>query len=340
MTSNTKGWIPTVLMVVYHVIYAWMTIFLKLAAHDGMDLRVAVTYRFVFGAVSMVPIAFFFERGALGQNLFLESLALTSATFASAMLNLMPATTFLIAVCTRLESVGWHTRAGKAKVFGTIIGIGGAMLFTFYKGPNITVWKTNVNLLNILPSHHQTSPKTQHSNQALGTILAFLCCASVSLWFIIQAKAAQYYPCPLSFTALMIVMALVLNLIATSCLQRDWNEWKLGWNIRLVAVAFSGIVGTTFMYCLLTIVIPMRGPLFVSAFNPLIVVIVAIVGSLILEEDLYLGSLLGGLLIICGLYIICWGKSKEIKMMANSIVPNEQPESSISSHERDKEGDV
>ncbi|CAI9098508.1 OLC1v1035171C1 [Oldenlandia corymbosa var. corymbosa] len=311
--STTEGWIPAVLMVFYNVIYALMTILWKLAAHDGMDLRVASSYRFLFGAVSMAPVAFFFERkkrpkltwkviffaflsglfgGTLGQILFLESLALTSATFASAMLNLVPATTFLVAICTRLESLGWHTKAGKAKLFGTLIAIGGAMLFTFYKGPNITIWKTNVNLLNILPSnhHHRTSPKTQEgSNQVLGIILALLSCLSVSFWLIFQAKAAKYYPCPLSFTALMTMMALILNFIAASCLQRDWSQWKLGWNIRLIAVAFSGIIGTTVLYTLLTIAIAMSGPLFVSAFGPLQLVIVAVVGSLVLEEHLYLG---------------------------------------------------
>ncbi len=62
MTSTTEAWIPAVLMVAYNSIYASMTILMKLAAHDGMDLRVASTYRFVFGAVSMVSVAFFFER--------------------------------------------------------------------------------------------------------------------------------------------------------------------------------------------------------------------------------------------------------------------------------------
>ncbi|CAI9098500.1 OLC1v1035162C1 [Oldenlandia corymbosa var. corymbosa] len=345
--SKAEGWKPTVIMVLVQLIYAWMNIFLKLAAHDGMDLRVAVTYRFVFGAASLVPVAFFFERkvrpkltckvvffaflsglfgGALGQNLYLESLVLTSVTFISAMNNLVPATTFLLAVSLRLESLKWHTRAGKAKLLGTIIGIGGAMLFTFYKGPNITIWKTDVNILNIMSSHHRhrASRKTQGSNQILGSILAFLCCLSFSLWLIFQGKAAQCYPCPLSFAAVMVVMALVLNLIATSCLQRDWKEWKLGWNIRLIAVAFSGLLGTTVVYSLITIAIAMRGPLFVSAFNPLILVIVAIVGSLVLEEDLHLGSLLGGILIVCSLYFICWGKSKESKMADNSTVANEQ----------------
>ena len=37
-------------------------------------------------------------RGALGQNLYLESLALTSPTFSAAMANLIPAVTFIFAL--------------------------------------------------------------------------------------------------------------------------------------------------------------------------------------------------------------------------------------------------
>ncbi|CAI9098506.1 OLC1v1035168C4 [Oldenlandia corymbosa var. corymbosa] len=260
------------------------------------------------------------------------------------MTNLIPATTFLVVLCMRLESLGWHTNAGKAKVFGTLIGVGGAMLFSFYNGPNVTIWKTNVNLLNITTSHHRdtSTHKTYGSNndQVVGAMLAFLSCVFASFWLIFQAKAAQYYPCPLSFTALVIVIGMVLNFIATICLQRDWNEWKLGWNIRLITVAFSGIIGTTVLYTLLHVAITMRGPLFASGFSPLLVVIVAIVGSLVLEEVLNLGSLLGGLLIICGLYIICWGKSQEIKMKDNRTVPCEQGEGSVLSEKADKSAEV
>ena len=37
-------------------------------------------------------------RGSLSQNLYIESLALTSATFVSAMANLIPAITFIMAI--------------------------------------------------------------------------------------------------------------------------------------------------------------------------------------------------------------------------------------------------
>lgn len=43
----------------------------------------------------------FLCRGALGQNLFLKCLTLTSATFVSAMINLVPAITFVLAIFLR-----------------------------------------------------------------------------------------------------------------------------------------------------------------------------------------------------------------------------------------------
>lgn len=127
--------------------------------------------------------------GALGQNLYLESLNLTSATFAAAMTNLIPAVTFVIAVTLRLEKLGLNTKAGKGKVFGTIIGIIGAMVFTFYKGPEIVPWKTNLNLLDLVETHHHqktTATTHDHHNLVLGVILALLSCACYSCWLIIQ----------------------------------------------------------------------------------------------------------------------------------------------------------
>ncbi|MCH89312.1 WAT1-related protein, partial [Trifolium medium] len=69
----------------------------------------------------------------------------------------------------------------------------------------------------------------------------------------------------------------------------DLSQWKLGWNFRLLTAAYTGIVGTGINFILVTWCVGMRGPLFASVFNPLLLVIVAIVGSLMLDEKLYLG---------------------------------------------------
>ncbi|KAI5661466.1 hypothetical protein M9H77_20789 [Catharanthus roseus] len=324
--KRTDGLKPTILMVLVQLMFSGINILYKLAAEAGMDLRIMVAYRFLFGASFILPYAFFIERGkrpkltrmvifqaflsglfggALGQNLYLESLNLTSATFAAAMTNLIPAVTFVIAV------------------FGTIIGIIGAMVFTFYKGPEIVPWKTNLNLLDLVETHHHqktTATTHDHHNLVLGVILALLSCACYSCWLIIQAKAVAAYPCPQSFTALTVLMAAIQSPIFALCVQRDWSQWRMGWDIKLVTVAYAGIVGSGIMFGLVAICIRMRGPLFVSVFNPLLLIIVAIIGSLVLDEKLHLGSVVGAILIIGGLYAVLWGKSKEIKKM-NQLVP-------------------
>jgi len=54
-------------------------------------------------------------------------------------------------------------------------------------------------------------------------------------------------------------------------------------------MVLQGIVGSGLMVTLMSWVVRMKGPLFVSIFNPLMLVLVALAGSLLLEEKLYLG---------------------------------------------------
>jgi len=53
---------PVVVMVIVQIAFAGINVFYKLAANDGMDLRVLVAFRFLFAAAFISPIAFFLER--------------------------------------------------------------------------------------------------------------------------------------------------------------------------------------------------------------------------------------------------------------------------------------
>lgn len=82
------------------------------------------------------------------------------------------------------------TIAGKAKLMGTFLGIGGAMLLTFYKGCQINILSTHVDLLHkyqvsdghVAAAHHSSSVNI------LGLLLALACCISVSLSLIGQVN--------------------------------------------------------------------------------------------------------------------------------------------------------
>ncbi|KAM1366243.1 hypothetical protein FF1_044331 [Malus domestica] len=304
---------PVLLMVVVQFAFAGVNVLYKLAANDGMNLRILVAYRFIFATAFILPIALFIERksrpkltwmvllqgflsglfgGSLSQNLYIESLALTSATFASAIVQLTPAITFILAITFRLENLSLRSPAGKAKMLGTLMGIGGAMLLTFYKGVEFNIWSTHVDLLH---SHLASSPHTDSGNRLLGCLLALGSCFCYATWLIIQAVGFAL------------------------CKEREWSQWKLGWNIRLLTAAYSGTMATGLSVTFIALCIRMRGPLFVSVFNPLMLVLVAIVGSLVLDEKLHLGSVLGAVLIVIGLYAVLWGKGKEIEKMSNSV---------------------
>ncbi|KAL6513161.1 hypothetical protein OROGR_020647 [Orobanche gracilis] len=336
---------PTMMMVSVQITLAGVNIFYKMAGNNGFSLRVLIAYRFLFATATVVPLALIFERknrpkltwkiafqaficalfgGSMAQNLYAESLVLTSATFVAAMSNLIPAMTFILAIFFRLERLGLTTVAGKAKVVGTVLCIGGAMVLTFYKGCEVKIWSTHFDLIHEYqqsPGGHVAVAHHSPNNSILGPLLALACCFTISLSYIVQAKMTDTYPCHYSSTALIAISGSIQAVIFALCMEKDWSQWKLGWNIRLLTVSYMGILASGIMWAFIMSCVRMRGPLFVSVFNPLLLVLVALAGSLLLNEKLHLGSVLGAAIIVCGLYSVLWGKVKEMKKITR-LVPS------------------
>ncbi|KAK1264152.1 WAT1-related protein [Acorus gramineus] len=170
------------------------------------------------------------------------------------------------------------------------------MLLSFYKGMEINLWKTSLDL-----SHHHDL-----GSHALGSLLAAAYCISSAAWLIIQAKMIAKYMCLYSVTALVCLMASVQGVVFALCVESDWGVWRLGFDIRLLMVVYT------------------KGALFTSIFNPLTLVIVAVLGSIFLNEKLHLGSLLEAILIVIGLYMVLWGKCKENKQR-DQLLPLNAP---------------
>ena len=138
---------------------------------------------------------------------------------------------------SRFEKFGVRTVAGQAKIAGTVAGLGGAMILTFYKGPDINIWTTTINILK----HNQHQGTAQHgwsSDRVAGSLLAIASCLSTSVWMIIQAKMANAYPCHYSSTALMCLMGAIQATTYALCLNRDMSQWRLGFDIRLLGVFY------------------------------------------------------------------------------------------------------
>ena len=104
-----------------------------------------------------------------------------------------------------MERLAIGTAAGKAKVLGTLLSISGAMILTFYKGVDLKLWSTNINLL-----HHGAAASQQSSNdQILGSILAVVACMCFAVWLIIQVTLLFFF----IKTKISIRLSLILQLL-------------------------------------------------------------------------------------------------------------------------------
>ncbi|XP_043709561.1 WAT1-related protein At1g09380-like [Telopea speciosissima] len=322
--------LPCLAMILVQFGFAGINLISKLALDAGMNPFVLVAYRQVFSALTISPFAYLWERktrprvtiqilcqiflssivgATLNQCLFFLGLKFTTSTIASALGNLLPAITFIIAVPFGLERVGIKKRSGKAKVLGTILCVGGAMLMSVYKGRFINIMESSIHW-RYAESMHKTDSSTK-SNMFLGPLLIFAGCIAWSLWFIIQAKMSKTFVAPYSSTALLCFMASIQCGVIGICVEHNISGWSLKSHIRLITALCSGVVGSL-VICIMSWCIEKRGPLYVSMFNPLVLVIVAVMGWAILNEKLYMGSALGSALIVVGLYVVLRGKEKEM----------------------------
>ncbi|XP_075647886.1 WAT1-related protein At3g18200-like [Castanea sativa] len=104
-------------------------------------------------------------------------------------------------------------------------------------------------------------------------------------------------------------------LAGASCIS-----WSL-WYVRQ-GVVCSGITIFIQLWCT-----EQRGPVFVTMFNPLGAVLTALQSYFLLGERLYMGRILGAVVVIIGLYLVLWGKEGDqnhIKFQEKTDLTNDE----------------
>ncbi|KAL3533455.1 hypothetical protein ACH5RR_006976 [Cinchona calisaya] len=330
---------PYIAMISLQFGYAGMNIITKVSLNRGMSHYVLVVYRHAFATAVIAPFAIFLERkvrpkitfpiflqifvlGLLGpvidQNFYYAGLKFTSPTFSCAMSNMLPAMTFVMAVLCRMEKVNIKKIRCQAKVIGTVVTVAGAMLMTLYKG----------HVINLVWSEHVHSPKSDVPAAGVtdkdwfkGSILLILATFAWASFFILQAITMKRYNASLSLTTLVCFMGTLQSIAVTFVMEHKTSVWAIGWDMNLLAAAYAGIVSSSIAYYVQGLIMQKRGPVFVTAFSPLMMIIVAIMGSFILAEKIYVGGVLGAILIVFGLYSVLWGKYKEYQEKEAEIIP-------------------
>lgn len=320
---------PFLAMILMQSSYAVMSIIAKYALNQGMSPHVLVAYRLAVAAVIITPFAIVLERKTrpkmtfnifikimlisllepvLDHNFFYTGMKYTTATFTTAMCNILPALTFALACIVKLERVEIGKVRSQAKVAGTGVAVGGAMIMTLIKGPILELpWTKGRN--HYLGQHGASGAHKQ--DMVMGALLLLAGCCCWACFVISQARILKSYPAKLSLTALICIMGTFEGTILAFAVEwRNPSVWHIGFDSKLIASLYGGLV-TAFALYAMGSVMKRRGPVFVSAFNPLSMVIVAILGSFFLAEDMYLGRVLGSIVIVIGLYLVLWGKSKD-----------------------------
>ncbi|KAJ7974532.1 WAT1-related protein [Quillaja saponaria] len=306
-----------------------LSILFKLASAEGLSYYIFVTYTYALSTLILLPLAYMNFHRATGlpsfnwsllKKLFLLGLLgflmqlcgftgieHSSPTLASALSSLTPTFTFILAVIFRMEKVALRSSTTIAKIMGTMVSISGALVVVLYKGPAIL----SVPSLSPSPSLSLNNPlRSSQTNWILGGLLLTTSNLLNSVVFIIQTHIIKSYPAELIVVFLYNLFATLVSVPVSLLAETKLSAWKLRLDILLVAILCSGFF-TTFSFVVHTWGIHLKGPVYVTSFKPLSIAIAAAMSVIFLGDDLYLGSVVGAVILTTGFYAVIWGKAKE-----------------------------
>nr|CAB3501361.1 unnamed protein product [Digitaria exilis] len=302
MGSGVKAYGAVVLI---RLMYSGMHVVSKVALDQGMDPLVFVFYRTTTAMLVLIPVTFVLERRKAKPVTFkivwkmfihalygvtasgdLSSLGLNyaSATSSSALYNVQPVVTKETLKLTRFH--------GKVKFVGILFCIAGVTLMSVYKGPLFR----SFNHHHLFQSGGVSSSKAAETHSKKQWVLGifFMTLSNVfgGMWTVLQEPLIEDTS-KLMNTTLQVSCASVQAFLVAVAVERDFSKWKLGWNVSLAAIIYSGVIVMALSYYMQMWTIDKRGPVFLAMSMPLTFVI------------------LGGVLLVGGLYNVLWGKRIE-----------------------------
>ncbi|KAL4352674.1 hypothetical protein GQ457_06G033870 [Hibiscus cannabinus] len=323
---------PSLAMVAVECSNVVISILFKAASLKGLSYYIFTAYCYVLATLVFIPLFFFRNTvfpawnfpiisllclhgitgfiGSICQN---KGIELGSPILASAISNLTPAFTFILAVSFRMERVELRRAATQAKIIGTITSISGAFLMIFYKGPMVIPSAAWTPLSSSSDVQLQRPLESSQSNWITGGILEAIAYLLYSYSYIILAQIMEIYSDEIAVTFFYNLSVVILAIPACLIAEPQLSSWMLTSSTSVAAVLYTGIFGFSFSAVVHTWGVRLKGPVYVASFAPASIVIAAVMSAMFLGEAIYLGSVVGSVIITAGLYAVLWGKEEEEK---------------------------
>uniref|UniRef100_I1PRQ1 WAT1-related protein n=1 Tax=Oryza glaberrima TaxID=4538 RepID=I1PRQ1_ORYGL len=283
---------PYVIGMLIQVIYAGMFVVTKAAFDEGVNTFVFIFYRQAAATLLLLPLALLLER----KNARSMSLMLLIKLFFCAFIG----NTFSL----NLYNVSMKfTSATVASAASNSL-------------PVITFFLALITRMECV--------KVRSSSGIAKLAGVALCFAGVMVLALYKGPALnpaavlREFPNKMLVTAAQCVFSTVQTAVVAAAAEREMARWKLRLDISLLAVLYTGLVVTGVSYYLQAWCVELKGPVFLAMSNPL---------CLLLTLIEFMDSIIGGILLVGGLYSVLWGKSAEMTMNDNGDEQQQQQQS-------------